>query len=114
MLFIWFFTLRGCTRIVCSSATIDLDLHDTYYVVAHFHYVLSMRATSAVVIRSVHYWPVFSRLYILETSILVRTLIFSVRVNRVFFPIHKLRIERMPRRYIHYSPLMVGTNRLIR
>merc|ERR1711893_540563 len=91
-------------RIVCSSATIDLDLHDTYYVVAHFHYVLSIRATSAVVIRSVHYWPVFSRLYIIETSIIV---------NRVFFPIHKLGIERMPRRYIHYSPLIVGTNRLI-
>merc|ERR1712141_721298 len=89
ILFIWFFTLRGCTGIVCSSATIDLDLHDTYYVVAHFHYVLSMRATSAVVIRSVHYWP-------------------------VFFPIHKLGIERMPRRYIHYSPLIVRTNRLIR
>merc|ERR1712037_966587 len=70
--FTWFFTLRICTRIVCSSATIDLDLHDTYYVVAHFHYVLSIRATSAVVIRSVHYWPVFSRLYVLETSLIVR------------------------------------------
>lgn len=114
VLFIWFFTLRRCTRIVCSSATIDLDLHDTYYVVAHFHYVLSIRATSAVVIGSVHYWPVFSRLYVIETSLIVRTLVFSLRVNRVFFPIHKLRIERMPRRYIHYSPLMVRTNRLIR
>merc|ERR1712141_704393 len=114
ILFIWFFTLRRCTGIVCSSATIDLDLHDTYYVVAHFHYVLSIRATSAVVIRSVHYWPVFSRLYLLDTSLIVRTLVFSLRVNGVFFPIHKLKIERMPRRYIHYSPLIVRTNRLIR
>merc|ERR1712174_18694 len=38
---------------------------------------------------------------------------FTLRVNRVFFPMHKLRIERIPRRYIHYSPLMVRTNRLI-
>jgi len=44
---------------------------------------------------------------------MVGTIVFSLRVNRVFFPIHKLGIEGMPRRYIHYSPLIVRTNRLI-
>merc|ERR1712168_1101953 len=86
------FTIGGVTGIVLSNASVDLILHDTYYVVAHFHYVLSIGATSAVVIRS---------------------LLFCVRVNGVFFPIHSLRVEGMPRRYINYSFLMTSGNKLI-
>merc|ERR1712218_747745 len=92
VLFIWLFTVRGVTRIVLSNASVDLVLHDTYYVVAHFHYVLSIGATSAVV---------------------TGTLLFCFTVNGVFLPIHSVRLEGMPRRYTNYSFLIASINKVI-
>merc|ERR1719431_1529850 len=85
VLFIWLFTLRRVTRIVLSNASVDLILHDTYFVVAHFHYVLSIGATAAIIIRSIHYWPIFTRLFCSEILCYLRTFLFSISVNRVFF-----------------------------
>merc|ERR1711976_1036462 len=104
------------TGIVLSNASVDLVLHDTYYVVAHFHYVLSMGATSAVVIGTYFYWPVFSRLSVPHFYFLrvTSTLLFCFTVNRVFLPIHSLRLERMPRRYTNYSFLIASVNKVIR
>lgn len=112
-LFIWLFTLGRVTGIVLSNASVDLMLHDTYFVVAHFHYVLSMRATSAVIMRSLHYWPIFTRLYHSDFIVYVSSLLFCFSVNRVFFPIHSLRVEGMPRRYVNYSVLIASTNKFI-
>lgn len=112
-LFIWLFTIGGVTGIVLSNASVDLILHDTYYVVAHFHYVLSMGATSAVVIRSLFYWSIITRIFCSEWAVILSSLLFCVRVNGVFFPIHSLRVEGMPRRYINYSFLMTSGNKLI-
>jgi len=113
-LFIWLFTLRRVTRIVLSNASVDLILHDTYFVVAHFHYVLSIRATAAIIIGSIHYWPIFTGLFCSEILCYLRTFLFSISVNRVFFPMHSLRVERIPRRYINYSFLITSTNKFIR
>jgi len=114
VLFIWLFTVGRVTGIVLSNASVDLVLHDTYYVVAHFHYVLSIRATSAVVMGAYFYWPVFSGLSVPHFLRITSTLLFCFTVNRVFLPIHSLRLERMPRRYTNYSFLMTSVNKVIR
>jgi len=114
VLFIWLFTVGRVTGIVLSNASVDLVLHDTYYVVAHFHYVLSMGATSAVVIRTYFYWPIFSGLSVPHFLGVTSTLLFCFTVNRVFLPMHSLRLERMPRRYTNYSFLMTSMNKVIR
>merc|ERR1712054_446746 len=113
-LFIWLFTLRRVTRIVLSNASVDLMLHDTYFVVAHFHYVLSMRATSAVVIGTYFYWPIFSRLSVPHFLGPTSTLLFCFTVNRVFLPMPSLGLEGIPRRYTNYSFLMSSINKVIR
>jgi len=114
ILFIWLFTVGRVTGIVLSNASVDLVLHDTYYVVAHFHYVLSIGATSAVVMRTYFYWPIFSRLSVPHFLGLTSTLLFCFTVNRVFLPIHSLGLEGIPRRYTNYSFLMSSINKVIR
>merc|ERR1712078_193060 len=108
------FTVGRVTGIVLSNASVDLVLHDTYYVVAHFHYVLSIGATSAVVIGTYFYWPVFSGLSVPHFLGVTSTLLFCFTVNRVFLPMHSLRLERMPRRYTNYSFLITSINKVIR
>merc|ERR1712189_105095 len=97
-----------------SNASVDLILHDTYFVVAHGHYVLSIRATAAIIIGSIHYWPIFTGLFCSEILCYLRTFLFSISVNGVFFPMRSLRVERIPRRYINYSFLITSTNKFIR
>ena len=96
--FILLFTIGGFTGIVLSSAGLDHALHDTYFVVAHFHYVLSMGAIFGI-FASFYYW--YSKFFgILYNEILGKAqfVVLFVGVNGTFLPMHFLGLDGMPRR----------------
>nr|ALV85091.1 cytochrome c oxidase subunit I [Schistosoma japonicum]ALV85115.1 cytochrome c oxidase subunit I [Schistosoma japonicum]ALV85151.1 cytochrome c oxidase subunit I [Schistosoma japonicum]ALV85175.1 cytochrome c oxidase subunit I [Schistosoma japonicum] len=102
--FIFLFTVGGVTGIVLSASALDSLFHDTWFVIAHFHYVLSLGSYSSVIIMFVWWWPFIIGCSLNKYLLQGHWLLSMVGFNLCFFPMHYLGVHGLPRRVSCYDP----------
>lgn len=110
--FLALFTMGGVTGVVLANAGVDMLVHDTYYVVGHFHYVLSMGAVFGI-FAGVYFWlGLMTGLSYNEARGHLHFWTLFIGVNLTFFPMHMLGLAGMPRRMFDYADCFAGWNSL--
>ena len=110
--FIFMFTVGGVTGVVLANGGIDTYMQDTYYVVAHFHYVLSLGAVFSLFAGFYYWFPKMSGKMYNEFLGQVHFWVFFIGVNVLFFPMHFLGLQGMPRRIPDYNDAYAYWNRI--